>query len=191
MDVRQFLFKYRGFTPVPLLLGVLIIAQPTLYSFLGGIMVMLMGETIRLWGVSYAGGATRTRKVGANRLVTSGPFARVRNPLYIGNILLYIGTALIANVWLPWLIGLVLLYFGTQYYFIVKLEEEKLKQLFGLEYLEYQGKVPKFLPRLHPIESKNPVFPDFLAALRSEKSTFISFITILVLFLAKLYFTNL
>lgn len=187
MDIRQFFFKYRGFTPVPLILIVIIFARPTIESFLWGLLLMVLGEIIRIWGVSYAGSATRTRNVGAPQLVTSGPFGRVRNPLYIGNMLMYTGAAVIANVWLPWLIFAVWIFFGIQYYFIVKLEEAKLDELFGQAYSDYRRAVPRFMPRLSPISSQNPVQPEFAKAIRSEKSTFISFAVILLLMAGKMY----
>ena len=146
MDVRQFFFKYRGYTPVPLILIVIIFAKPSPRSFLGGLVLMLIGEIIRFWGVSYAGGATRTRHVGAQQLVTNGPFGHVRNPLYIGNIFMYTGAAIIAHIWMPWLIFAVWILFGIQYYLIVNLEEENLHKLFGQKYLFYCKQVPRFLP---------------------------------------------
>ncbi|GAB4367255.1 MAG: hypothetical protein Kow0042_07770 [Calditrichia bacterium] len=188
MDIRQFFFKYRGFTPVPLVLTVIYFARPTVESFLLGLLIMVVGESLRLWGVSYAGGATRTRNVGAPRLVTAGPFSRVRNPLYLGNMIIYTGAALIANVWMPWLIFVVWIFFGIQYYLIVQLEEGKLSELFGEEYLEYKKRVPRFIPRFIPVTTGNQVKPDIPGAIRSEKSTFISFAVILLLFVGKMIF---
>ena len=147
---------------------------------------MLIGEWIRFWGVAYAGGSTRTRNVGAPRLITSGPFGYVRNPLYIGNMIMYAGAALIANVWTPYIIILVLFYFGIQYYFIVILEEKKLNELFKEEYRDYTQTVFRFLPRLEPIISANPTEPDYSNAFRSEKSTLMSFSTIVILFALKM-----
>ncbi|MBN2366175.1 MAG: isoprenylcysteine carboxylmethyltransferase family protein [Calditrichaeota bacterium] len=187
MDLRQFVFKYRGFTPVPIILVVIIFAQPSVWSILAGLIIMMTGEFIRIWGVSYAGGATRTRHVGAPQLVTGGPFAHVRNPLYVGNMIMYTGAALMANIWLPWLILAVWLFFSLQYILIVKLEEEELEKIFGSEYLRYKESVPRFLPRRTPLRGKNSHQPDYLMALRSEKSTFISFMTILLLMLAKMW----
>ncbi|GIS70965.1 MAG: hypothetical protein CM1200mP10_05420 [Candidatus Neomarinimicrobiota bacterium] len=66
------------------------------YVFLGLIFIIL-GESIRFWSVSYAGGITRTTTVGATTLCTAGPFAHTRNPLYIGNMLMYNGIVLIAG----------------------------------------------------------------------------------------------
>jgi protein-S-isoprenylcysteine O-methyltransferase Ste14 len=186
LDIRQFFFKYRGFTPIPIILVVLIFARPTPTSFVVGILTMAVGEIIRLWGVAYAGGATRTRHVGAPFLVTSGPFSRMRNPLYVGNMFMYCGAAVIANVWMPWLVLAVLLFFSGQYYFIIKLEEEKLEELYGQEYRDYMQKVRRFLPLLKPIRSDHPVKPDYMAALKSEKSTFMSFAAILALLFVRM-----
>ncbi len=188
MDIRQFFFKYRSYTPIPFLLFALYFAAPTPESFTRGILLMILGELIRIWGVSYAGGATRTRNVGANRLVTNGPFGYVRNPLYIGNVLMYTGAAIVANFWMPWLLLIVWLFFGVQYYFIIKLEEEKLGEIFGDSYLEYCREVPRILPRLRPAHSSHPVQPNLKGALRSEKSTFLSFTLILLLFGLKMKF---
>jgi protein-S-isoprenylcysteine O-methyltransferase Ste14 len=182
----NFFFKYRGFIPVPFVLVVLYFAQPTITSFILGICIMLIGEWIRFWGVAYAGGSTRTRNVGAPRLITSGPFGYVRNPLYIGNMIMYAGVALITNVWMPYLVIVVLFYFGIQYYFIIMLEEKKLNELFKEEYEDYAQSISRFLPRLKPIISAKPTKPDYSNALRSEKSTFMSFSTIVILFALKM-----
>lgn len=186
MDIRQFFFKYRGFTPIPFILIALLLARPTAQSFFWGIVLMIIGELVRLWGVSHAGGATRTRHVGAPELITSGPFGHVRNPLYIGNMFMYTGAAVIANFWMPWLVLLVWLFFGTQYYLIVKLEEDKLNDLFGDAYRDYCRQVPRFLPRLSraPMAKQRP--GNLMAALKSEKSTFMSFSVVLLLFFIKM-----
>lgn len=186
LKLGEFFFRYRGFTPIPLVLVILYLAHPTATSFQWGIFFMVVGETIRLWGVSYAGGATRTRNVGAPKLVTSGPFAHVRNPLYIGNMIMYTGAAILTNFALPYLVFLVWVYFGFQYYWIVRLEETKLLELFGEKYRQYCQHVPRFLPRWHPYQSGHTVTPDFREALRSEKSTFLSFFAILIVFYLKM-----
>ncbi|MBI4810581.1 MAG: isoprenylcysteine carboxylmethyltransferase family protein, partial [Ignavibacteriales bacterium] len=123
MDFRQTLFKYRSYTPIPFLLVMVLIAHPTLLSFIVGIGFVLVGEFVRLWGVSYAGSETRTTgAVGATYLITNGPFSYVRNPLYLGNMLMYFGFGIIANSPVLALTGFV--YFLFQYSLIVSLEEE-------------------------------------------------------------------
>jgi len=186
MDIRNLFFKFRGFTPVPLVIVVLIFAKPTITSLLWGIGIMIVGEMIRIWGVAYAGGATRTRDVGAPFLVTAGPFARVRNPLYLGNLLMYSGAALTANIWLPWLVFVTLIFFGIQYHLIVNLEEEKLTELFGDQYLKYKSQVPRFIPSIRPLKEQTDTQPNYAMALKSEKSTFMSFTTIIILMIGKM-----
>jgi protein-S-isoprenylcysteine O-methyltransferase Ste14 len=191
MDIRNLFFKFRGFTPVPLVILVLVFAKPSLISLLSGIGIMVLGEMIRIWGVAYAGGATRTRDVGAPFLVTAGPFARVRNPLYLGNILMYSGAALIANIWLPWLVFLTWLFFGIQYRLIVDLEEEKLAELFKDQYQKYKSQVPRFIPSFHRLKDQTDTQPNYAMALKSEKSTFMSFAIIIILMIGKMIlFTN-
>lgn len=186
MDIRNFFFKYRGFTPVPFVIIVLIYAKPSIISLVWGIAIMLIGEFIRIWGVAYAGGATRTRDVGAPFLVTAGPFAHVRNPLYLGNMLMYSGAALIANIWLPWLVFATWIFFGIQYSLIVDLEEERLIELFGESYKKYKSTVPRFVPSFKALKEQTDTKPDYKMALKSEKSTFMSFTTILILMMGKM-----
>ena len=94
MDIRNLLFKYRSYTPIPIGLMIIYFARPGSAHLTLGIPLLLTGEVMRIWAVSYAGGETRTRRVGAPALCSSGPFAFVRNPLYLGNMLMYVGIVL-------------------------------------------------------------------------------------------------
>ena len=86
-DIATKIFKYRSYTPIPFVILMLIFENATITSLLIGFVIALFGELIRLWGVSWAGSETRTTGgVGGTYLVISGPFAHVRNPLYVGNI---------------------------------------------------------------------------------------------------------
>lgn len=175
METREALFRWRGITPLPFFIAALMGARFSLPLFIAGLTLSLVGETIRLWSVSYAGGPTRTRKVGAPSLVTDGPYSLVRNPLYIGNILHYTGFSLSSGAFFPYLTLSTLLYFSIQYTLIVQLEEKTLKDLFAEQYLRYLQRVPRFLPTF-----QNPSFPapplTFRQALRCERSTLGAFI---------------
>jgi protein-S-isoprenylcysteine O-methyltransferase Ste14 len=172
-DIRALLFRYRSYTPVPLVALMLLFARPTVASFAWGLPLALLGEMIRLWGVSLAGSETRvTGGVGASQLVTSGPFARVRNPLYAGNILLYLGMGIASNALFPWLQAGALLWFVFQYSAIVSLEEEFLGKKFGDEYARYAGAVPRFFPALRPYGGGGPQPAlSWSRGLRSERRT--------------------
>ena len=89
--IGRLFFRARSFTPVPFILLIVLFAHPTRVSVAGGLCLMVLGELIRIWGVGYAGFITRTRNVGADVLVTDGPFALIRNPLYAGNFFLSLG----------------------------------------------------------------------------------------------------
>lgn len=174
-DIRQTLFQYRSYTPLPFLLAMIAFARPSVSTLVVGGIVALMGETMRFWGVAYAGPLTRvTGNVGAPELVTSGPFSYVRNPLYVGNILLYVGFGIMANALTPWLAVATALYFVVQYAAIVSLEEEFLQKEFGSLFGEYRKSVPRFIPRLTPVREvqKDHQRPDWQGARRSERRTF-------------------
>lgn len=149
MDFRQRLFQYRSYTPVPFLVLMVFFAHPTLSSLLIGFCIVCGGEFLRLWGVAIAGSETRTTDaVGGTFLITTGPFAYVRNPLYLGNILLYFGAGIMSNALMPWLPWAALIYFFFQYSLIVSLEEEYLVRTFKADFTQYCESVPRFVPSL-------------------------------------------
>lgn len=187
-DIRETLFSLRSYTPLPFLAAGLIFGAPSLTSLVIGVLIALAGLCIRFWAVGHAHYETRaTRCVGASRLVTSGPFAFVRNPLYISNILLYTGFAVMANLW--WLIAATALWFFVQYTLIVSREEEFLKKEFGAEYDEYCRRVPRFLPRFTPYMRSAEGRIDNRIAWRSERRTHQAFVITLVLMLGKYLWT--
>lgn len=179
MDIREFFFNYRSYTPIPLLIAMLILADPTPATLIGGFAIALTGELLRLWAVRHAGGATRTTSgVGGSVLITSGPFAYVRNPLYLGNFLLTTGLVLMAWAWMPWLLLLLWLLFLLQYGLIISREEEYLRGQFGAQYEEYVQKVPRFLPRLAPFKRQAVQVMSWLSAIKVEKNTLMSFLLV-------------
>jgi protein-S-isoprenylcysteine O-methyltransferase Ste14 len=183
MDIRQFFFKFRSYTPIPLLILMLYFSEPFVPAVYLGITLVVLGESIRIWAVRHAGGRTRTRKVGAKSLVMSGPFAYIRNPLYLGNILLYTGIVFIAGGQYMWILFLVaLVFFIIQYSLIVSLEEETLTRKFDNEYLNYCENVPALLPRLKPFKNQtNQEITKYKKVLKPEKSTLINIAIILIL----------
>ncbi len=186
MNIGELFFKMRGYTPIPFLLAALVFAQPRKDLITFGLILIVFGELMRIWGVAYAGGATRTRDVGAPQLVTNGPFAFLRNPLYFGNMFIYVGVSIMTGAWLPYLMYLVIFFFSIQYAFIVRLEEGKLSDLFGDEYMKYKEEVPRFFPRISPYPYRTKIKPNFAGALKSEKTTFIAMGTFIVLFFLRI-----
>ena len=177
-------FKYRSYTPIPFLLLMLIFQESTPLTLIIGFAVALVGELIRFWGVSWAGSETRsTGGVGGTFLIISGPFAYVRNPLYVGNILLYLGLGIMSYALFPYLQILAIIFFLFQYYYIVREEEKYLREKFKEEYQDYCKNVSAFFPRLFPYKNSNVVQPPYniRAGLRSETRSLQAFIGISIL----------
>lgn len=183
-NISSLAFKYRSYTPIPLLILMLIFQQSTPLTLILGFVVALAGELIRFWGVSWAGSETRTTGgVGGTFLIISGPFAYVRNPLYVGNILLYLGLGIMSFALFPFLQIVAILFFLVQYNFIVREEEKYLREKFKDDYIDYCKNVPAFFPRLFPYKNPKIVQPPFnkKAGLKSERRSLQAFLGISLL----------
>jgi protein-S-isoprenylcysteine O-methyltransferase Ste14 len=186
-DIRGVVFRYRSYTPIPFLIVMVFFARPTVLSLVVGFAVVFVGELIRFWGVSIVGAETRTTgTVGGTYLITTGPFAYVRNPLYLGNILIYVGVGVMSLALFPWITIAALAWFYLQYYLIVTREEEYLAERFGETYAEYRRRVRRFLPRLMPYESGSPPpkMMDPAEGLASERRTLQAIVLVTVLIVA-------
>jgi protein-S-isoprenylcysteine O-methyltransferase Ste14 len=183
-NISSIAFKYRSYTPIPFVILMLIFQASTPLALIIGFAVALTGELIRFWGVSWAGSETRTTGgVGGTFLIISGPFAHVRNPLYVGNILLYLGLGIMSFALFPYLQMVAIIFFLIQYYFIVREEEKYLLVKFKDDYSDYCKNVPAFFPRLTPYKNSSIVQPprNLKAGIRSEKRSLQAFIGISLL----------
>jgi protein-S-isoprenylcysteine O-methyltransferase Ste14 len=144
------LFRHRTSLPLPAAIAILTLrlgeAPPSVRLVGLGVAITLAGELIRLWGVHHIGAISRTRSERLGPLVASGPFARLRNPLYVGNIALWVGFALAAR--LVWLALVILLLLALEYHAIVRWEETLLESRLGQAYRDYAARVPRWLPLL-------------------------------------------
>ena len=179
-------FKYRSYTPIPFLLLMFFFEDANIWSLIIGFVIALAGEFIRFWGVSWAGSETRTTgSVGGTFLIVSGPFAYVRNPLYVGNILLYFGLGIMSFAIFPYLQIVAIIFFFVQYHFIVKEEEGYLEKAYGKDYEAYVKNVPRFFPKLVSYKVKNLQQPSFnwKSGLKSERRTLQAFslVTLIIL----------
>jgi len=141
------LFKHRTWLPLPLAAAILLIPSSGSASpawFTAGLALVAGGELLRIWGVGHIGVISRTRSDRLGPLIATGPFAYTRNPLYIGNIALWVGFALSAQ--LPWLAPLVAVVLAFEYHAIVRWEETLLESRLGAAYRDYAARVPRWLP---------------------------------------------
>lgn len=189
-NIAAKIFKYRSYTPIPFLVLMLIFENATPLSLLIGFLIALAGELLRLWGVSWAGSETRTTGgVGGTFLVISGPFAHVRNPLYVGNVLMYLGLGIMSMALFPYLQILAIIFFIFQYHAIVKEEEEFLKVKFTSDYQNYLNNVPRFGWRFSPYKDDSIQQPEFILSkgLKSETRTLQAFGVTALLIIIKWY----
>jgi protein-S-isoprenylcysteine O-methyltransferase Ste14 len=102
------------------------------------------GELVRLTAVHHIGVISRTRSERLGPLIVSGPFGVVRNPLYVGNVLIWVGFALTARlVWAAPVVAILLL---AEYHAIVRWEERLLESRHGDAYRAYVARVPRWWP---------------------------------------------
>lgn len=146
-------------------------------SFLWGAVLMILGEMIRFWALGFM------EKKG-QKLAMSGPYAFVRNPLYVGNFFLGLGVAVIVWNWIIlalFLAGFLGIYAGT-----IRGEEKHLQEMFGKTFEDYCKNVPAFLPRLSPYST--PAKDSFLWSRIVKHHEYITVMGIaLVLMLIRLY----
>ena len=138
----------KKFRKVPLFLGgvlLVIFARPNPVGAVIGTILVFGGELIRIW----AAGHLQKNEV----LTVSGPYAYVKNPLYIGSILITAGFCVLAdNIYL---LTIALFMFCFHYIpYKKRVEGDRLKRIFGKEYEDYDEKVPDYLPRRTPYSDR-------------------------------------
>ena len=126
-----------------LLLALVAYAEPSPVSLAVGLTPILLGETLRLWATGHL------HKNAA--LTVTGPYAYLRNPLYLGTMLIATGFAVIAASPLAYAVMAVFLLGYFAYYMPYKdrIETARLESLFGDAFRRYSVAVPSLLPRLY------------------------------------------
>ena len=101
-----------------------------------GVAFILLGQLIR---VSARGYKSDNSKEGL-ALIDSGPYSLVRNPMYLGILLIGLGVVLMLFEW--WIVIIFILVFVIRYLFLIFKEEKKLIGVFPKNYPIYCKKVP-------------------------------------------------
>ena len=153
----QFLFRWRSYIPLVMFLPVAFFIRGCRY-FCGGygadtvwkllcLAVSLAGLAIRILTVGYIYPGTsgrNTKYQEADNLNTSGVYSVVRNPLYLGNIVMYTGVVMLARNF--WLSAFSMLFLLLYYERIIYTEECYLSEKYGERYLSWAQKTPLFVP---------------------------------------------
>jgi len=182
------LFRYRSYLPVPLALILLLVrrgeSDGAALPVLGAIAVVA-GQVLRLWAVRHIGTISRTRTTRYGPLMTAGPYAVVRNPLYVGNWLLWTGFA----VWsrLLWMLPVAWLVFFFQYRAIARWEAGFIRSKYPETYDDYARQVRSWMPRWPSRQALAAVAPlhPWREVFFSERGTLIAVVVMATLLTIK------
>lgn len=157
IKLGRFFFRYRNVLG-PAVFGLALASSQPRYPYgsedlhiafgvAGGVLAIL-GELLRVVTIGYEyivrGG--KNRAVYAKELVQGGMFSLCRNPLYVGNLLMAAGLALVINATAFYLIVIPAIVLA--YRAIVAAEETYLREKFGAQYDDYCARVNRWWPRL-------------------------------------------
>jgi protein-S-isoprenylcysteine O-methyltransferase Ste14 len=179
--IKELLNRMRVRAGLIAAVAVILLARSTWVSLVEGILVTMIGLSIRAW----ASGHLRKEK----ELAISGPYQYSRNPLYLGNFVLGIGIVIGARSW--WVLAIFGAYFGAFYPLIIRRERDRMKQLFPQQYEEYRKKVPPFFPLLKKRTLPSPVkFSWTLYKKNREYRAFIGTVVFWLILAAKIFLLN-
>lgn len=150
-------------------------ARPTQGSMVLGLPVAVVGLAIRAW----AAGHLRKNQA----LAVSGPYAFVRNPLYVGSLLGGVGLGLASNH--PLLVAAILAVFLLWFLPVVGEEEDHLRKILP-GYAEYESRVPRLLPSLTPRSRSSEQFDPGLYVRNREYSAIGGFLLFVLVLWIKL-----
>lgn len=144
--MKALIFKYRGLIwgvfAAALLVFPVTFSAPRMFV---AVPLLVYGQFLRFWAAGIIP-KYRTLTLDAPKLVTDGPYAWVRNPLYAGNALIGCSWSVMAGpLWLPVFLSLFL---AIYCFVIIPSEEDFLRSRFGSDYEEYLKSTPSLVPRL-------------------------------------------
>jgi len=155
------------------------LGKPSAFSVAVGLPLAFAGEVVRMWAVGYSGVTTRGDTVTAPALVTAGPYAYMRNPLYAGNVMTAAGFAVAftgknsAPARLLLVGGSLAAMLGV-YAVIVPHEEGYLRTTFGAAFDDYCARVPRVVPALEPSEPQHGSYDPGVIG-KAETRTWLTF----------------
>ncbi len=167
-------FKFRFAILYPLGVSAVLFAIPDDNSIRRGIGFIIVGLLIRIWANGYA--------IKLEKLTTSGPYAFVRHPLYLGTMLLVIGFNIILRI--NYLVAILLIVLiASIYYQTIRKEEKMLSEKFREVCINYKRKVPAILPTIFPYREGEKWPFSFKRLIKSQEyKTFLWIIVLTIVF---------
>lgn len=153
------------------------LAKPTLVALSAGAIFVVAGLLIRAFA---SGHVTKNEQ-----LTMSGPYARTRNPLYLGSLVLASGFIIASQS--VWIALMALALFIAIYIPVIRSEESFLRSHFP-DFDEYARNVPRLIPRLTPYGTRTSSFSWQLYRKHREYNAFLGSAGIVAVLLGKMYF---
>lgn len=195
----NWLFRWRSYFPIVLVIMFLVALID--YQYPGGeefahtwelicLVVSLFGLLIRIETIGHTpkGTSGRNTEEGqvAESLNTTGIYATLRNPLYLGNFFMWLGVAMFVGNFLLTIIFVLI--FWLYYERIIFAEEAFLINKFGKEYTDWADRTPAFFPKISQYSKADLSF-SFKNILRREYNGFYAIFVLMFLFkLVGVYF---
>jgi protein-S-isoprenylcysteine O-methyltransferase Ste14 len=140
----EWVYAFRGWVVAAVVLPVLLL-EPVVQggTVWAGFSIAMLGVVLRIWCRMYLGKHSRTNTIQAPHLVTQGPYAYSRNPLYLSNIFTISGIIIsrfgaVGFLWFPIL--------GALYTVLALQEKSYLAGVFGKQYARWQKETPFWIP---------------------------------------------
>ncbi len=153
MSVPYWVFRIRNFLACPPLIFAFLChffeveAEEIVWPL--GVSILLLGVALRIWAQQHV----HHRLIGHKQLTITGPYQFVRNPLYIGNIILCVGAVVASE--LLWLIPVTIFWCLGSYSIVIRYEEEHLLKKYGDAYRRYLLEVPRWFPKISSVGNRN------------------------------------
>jgi protein-S-isoprenylcysteine O-methyltransferase Ste14 len=176
-------YRMRGMAFVPPMLFLLLcpygLSDRVPAVVVSGTAVFFVGFILRVWSQTHLHFRLDVRKT----LAIEGPYAYIRNPVYVGNTCILVGAAILSRA--LWSVPLVLLWCAIVYARVVRYEEHRLRLKYGEAYDEFCRRVPRWIPRVKPSLLRTGARKSVAQFLAPSLGVEAPNLAILVLFLAK------
>jgi protein-S-isoprenylcysteine O-methyltransferase Ste14 len=173
-DIQFNRHRTRQMVGIAFIILLVIIGQPAdAEPYFVGVVAATLGIAVRLW----ASGHVKKDKV----LATTGPYAFVRHPLYVGNHLITFGFCLASGLWWSFVVWIVLGFF--YYPQTIAHEDRLLARLFPEQWEAWAKETRALIPRLTPYRSGQSSEWSFRQSLRQNGEPIIAALLFLGLYI--------
>jgi len=144
-SVTNWAYRFRGvLVSIPLIVALFLSFhedETDWFIWPAGIVLIFLGLIIRIWAQEHI----RRRLNSPRRLAITGPYLFVRNPLYVGNLLICIGAVFASEM--LWLVPIAFFYCIIVYSMVINYEESFLLNTYKDSYRKYISEVPRWFPK--------------------------------------------